>query len=101
LFWWIAGVRFLMANDPTVTAKPRLRDWLRAAREQKVPQAWNLIVICTLRYLRPNHHPSTEGNTQMAMDYLERSPSATAARQAALADKRSKSGENDASENSA
>ena len=30
-FWWIAGLRFLMATDPTITAKPRWRDWLRAA----------------------------------------------------------------------
>jgi uncharacterized protein len=101
LFWWIAGVRFLMKHDPTTTAKPRLRDWLRAAREHKVPRAWNLIVICTLRYLRPSHHPSTEGSTQMAMDYLAQSPAARAARQAAQADRRSRSAENDASENPA
>jgi uncharacterized protein len=101
LFWWVAGVRFLMAHDPTTTAKPRWRDWLRAAREYKVPGPWNLIVTCTLRYLRPSHHPSTAASTQMAMDYLAQSPAARAARQAAQADQRSRSAENDASENPA
>ena len=24
-FWWITGVRFLMANDPTISTKPRWR----------------------------------------------------------------------------
>lgn len=100
-FWWLAGVRFLMAHDPTTTGKPRLRDWLRAAREYKVPGPWNLIVICILRYLRPSHHPSTEASTQMAMDYFAQSPAARAARQAAQADQRSRSVENDASENPA
>ena len=98
-FAWLAGVRFLMAHDPTTTAKPRLRDWRRAAREYKVPGPWNLIVICTLRYLRPSHHPSTECSTQMALDYLAQSPAARAARQAAQADQRSRSAQNDASEN--
>jgi uncharacterized protein len=101
LFWWLAGVRFLMAHDPTTTAKPRLRDWLRAARQYKVPGPWNLIVTCTLRYLRPSHHPSTEASTQMAMDYLARSPAARAAREAAQSAQRSGSAENDASENRA
>ena len=96
---WHAGVRFLMAHDPTTTAKPRLRDWRRAAREYKVPGPWNLIVNCTLRYLRPSHHPSTECSTQMALDYLAQSPAARAARQAAQADQQSRSAENDASEN--
>ena len=68
-----------MAHDPTTTAKPRFRDWLRAARQYKVPGPWNLFVICTLRYLRPSHHPSTEASTQMAMEYLAQSPAARAA----------------------
>jgi uncharacterized protein len=95
--WWIAGVRFLLAHDPTTTAKPRLRDWFRAGREHKVPGAWNLMVTCTLRYLRPGHHPSTEGSTQMALDYLAQSPSARAAQAA----EQSRPAENGASENSA
>jgi predicted metal-dependent hydrolase len=101
LFAWLAGVRFLMAHDPTTTAKPRLRDWRRAARQGRVPGAWNMVMACTLRYLRPSHHPSTEASTQMAMDYLAQSPAAQAAHQAAQAARRSRSAENDASEHPA
>jgi predicted metal-dependent hydrolase len=80
---WLAGVRFLMAHDPTITAKPRWRDWLRAARQYRVPGPWLLIVTVPIRYLRPSYHPSTEASTQMAMDYLEHSPVARAARERA------------------
>ncbi len=86
LLAWRAGVRFLMAHDPTTTAKPRFRDWLRAAREDKVPGPRHMIVSCTLRYMRPSHHPSAEASTQMAMDYLAQSPAARAARQLAQAE---------------
>jgi hypothetical protein len=82
---WIIGVRFLMMNDPTVNAKPRWRDWLRAARQYKVPGPWKLMVTVPIRYLRPSHHPGTEASTQMAMDYLKRSPAAQAARERAAA----------------
>jgi|SRR5271166_3785481 len=101
LLAWFVGVRYLMAHDPTTTAKPRLRDWRRAARQYKVPGPWNLFMSSTLRYMRPSHHPSTEASTQMAMDYLAQSPAARAARQAAQADQRSRSAENDASANPA
>lgn len=87
---WIVGVRFLMAHDPTITAKPRLGDWLRAARQERVPSPWMLMVTVPIRYLRPGYHPSTEASTQMAMDYLEHSPAALAARE--LADAESTTG---------
>ena len=83
--WWIAGARYLMANDPTIDAKWRWRDWLRAAREYRLPGPWNFLVTVPLRYMRPNHHPSTEANTQMAMDYLAHSPAVQAARERAQA----------------
>jgi hypothetical protein len=41
-----------------------------------------------LRYLRPSHHPNDEGDTQMAIDYLEYSPAAKAARERAGARQR-------------
>ena len=63
-----------MANDPTIDAKWRWRDWRRAAREYLLPGPWNFIVTVPLRYMRPSHHPSTEANTQMAIDYLAHSP---------------------------
>jgi uncharacterized protein len=81
LFFWLAGVRFLMVHDPTTDAKPRWRDWMRAARQYRVPGPWQMIVAVTLRYLRPSYHPSAEASTQMAMDYLASSPAARAARE--------------------
>lgn len=80
MFWWFAGVRYLMKHDPTITTKPRWRDWLRAARQYRVPGPWKLIVTVPIRYLRPRHHPETEASTDMAMTYLEHSPAAQAAR---------------------
>ncbi len=81
--WCIAGARYLMANDPTIDQKWRFRDWLRAAREYKLPGPWNFLVTVPLRYMRPSHHPSHEANTQMAIDYLEHSPAARGARERA------------------
>ncbi|WP_375483404.1 metal-dependent hydrolase [uncultured Mycobacterium sp.] len=85
MFWWFLGVRYLMTHDPTIDAKPRWRDWLRAAREYKVPGPWKLLVTVPLRYLRPSHHPGPEASTQMAVDYLKHSPSAREARKRAIA----------------
>jgi uncharacterized protein len=85
VLWWIAGVRFLMAQDPTVSAKPRWRDWLQAARQYRVPGPWLIIVAVPSRFIRPGYHPSTEASTQLAMDYLEQSPAARAARERAEA----------------
>ncbi|WP_408633011.1 metal-dependent hydrolase [Mycobacterium ostraviense] len=34
--WWIAGARYLMASDPTIDAKWRWRDWLRAGPRVQV-----------------------------------------------------------------
>jgi hypothetical protein len=80
---WIVGVRFLMRNDPALDgAKPRWRDWLRAAREDRLPSPWTLYGAAP-RYLRPSHHPNREASTQMALDYLARSPAAQAAKNGA------------------
>ncbi len=79
VLWWVIGVRYLMAHDPTTDAMPRWRDWLRAARQYRVPGPWKLTVAVPLRYLRPSHHPSTEASSQMAMEYLAHSPAALAA----------------------
>jgi hypothetical protein len=76
LAWWLHGVRFLMAQDPTSPPKPKWRDWLRAARQYRVPGPWMLVVTTPLRYLRPNHHPNKEGSTELARQYLRESPAA-------------------------
>lgn len=85
LFWWVAGVRYLMAHDPTVITGPRWRDWLRAARQYRVPGPWKLIVTSPARYLRPSYHPDSEASTAMAMEYLRHSPAAQDARERAEA----------------
>ncbi|MDQ6836908.1 MAG: metal-dependent hydrolase [Actinomycetota bacterium] len=85
LSWWLIGIRHLMAEDPTIDVMPRWRDWLRAARQYRVPGPWTLIVITPLRYLRPHHHPEGEASTRMAMAYLAQSPAAQSARSAAEA----------------
>jgi predicted metal-dependent hydrolase len=84
-YWWIVGLRFLMANDPTVSAKPRWRDWFRAARQYRVPGPWLVAVTVPSRFIRPGYHPSAEVSTQLAVDYLKQSPAALAARERAEA----------------
>jgi len=83
-FWWIAGVRFLMAQDPTIRTKPRWRDWLRAARQHRVPGPWLVIVTVPSHYIRPGHHPNAEASTQLATDYLAQSPAARAAQRRSM-----------------
>ncbi|WP_324609691.1 hypothetical protein [Mycolicibacterium mucogenicum] len=50
-----------------------------------MPGPWLLMGTVPLRYIRPGYHPSTEASTQMALDYLEYSPVARAARERAEA----------------
>lgn len=83
LGWWLRGVRYLMSNDPTVQRRPGWRDWMRAAREYRVPGPWMLLVTTPVRYLRPGHHPLHEAPTDLAMQYLAQSPAARRAREAA------------------
>jgi hypothetical protein len=85
VLWWIRGARFLMAQDATISSKPRWRDWLRAARQNRVPGPRLVIVTVPRRFVRPGYHPSAEASTQLAMDYLEKSPAARAARERAVA----------------
>ncbi|OBB92214.1 metal-dependent hydrolase, partial [Mycobacterium sp. 852002-30065_SCH5024008] len=81
--WWVAGARYLMAQDPTNDRKWRWRDWLWAAREYRLPGPWKLMVTTPVRYMRPSHHPNDEADTQMAIDYLAYSPVAKAAQERA------------------
>lgn len=85
LVWWLRGARYLLEHDPTSPPLPKWRDWLRAARQYRVPGPWMLIVTTPLRYLRPSHHPSKEGSTELARQYLAESPAAERARMAATA----------------
>jgi hypothetical protein len=77
--FWVLGVQSLMRHDPSLEgAKPRWRDWLRATRQDRLPSPWRLYGAAP-RYLRPSHHPNKEASTQMALEYLARSPAAQAA----------------------
>jgi predicted metal-dependent hydrolase len=69
-----------MAHDPTSPPRPGLRDWFRAARQYRVPGPWMLLVTTPVRYLRPSHHPSKEGSTELARQYLAESPAAQKAK---------------------
>ncbi len=85
-WWWVRGVQYLMARDPaTGGARPKWPDWLRSARQFRLPGPWTLLVTTPLRYLRPGHHPSGEASSDLAAAYLSRSPAATAARAAGAA----------------
>ena len=56
-----------------------------AAGCPRIPVAgsWKLLVTVPIRYMRPGHHPNDEASTQMAIDYLNYSPVAKAARERA------------------
>jgi uncharacterized protein len=78
LFWWL-GARYLMLHDPSLDGrKPTIRDWMRAAKQDRLPSP-RLLYGSVPRYMRRSHHPREEASTQMAMDYIARSPAAQAA----------------------
>ncbi len=81
--WWVAGARYLMAQDKGIDTKFRWRDWRRAAKKDLLPDPWNFVVAVPLRYMRPSHHPGPEADTQAALAYLEYSPAARDARERA------------------
>ena len=78
--WWIAGIRYFYAHDPRLAGrKPRIvRDWVRAARQGRLP-GLKVFLGTPPRYLRPGHHPSSEGSTEAALAYIRTSPAAKAA----------------------
>jgi uncharacterized protein len=79
-YWWVEGVRFLMERDPNVQASPSWRQFLAAGREHKLPTPRDLFGGVP-RYLRPSYNPAQEFSTARALDYMARSPAATAARE--------------------
>lgn len=64
------GARHLIRQDPELPYSFRVRDYLRAARQGKVPEP-EMIVRACLRYLAPNHSPLAEGSTKQALAWLE------------------------------
>ncbi|WP_434588726.1 metal-dependent hydrolase [Streptomyces sp. A5-4] len=78
-FLWQRGMRFFMANDPTLLdGKATLRDFLRGGRQGVLPTT-GAVIRSVPRYLSRTYHPSQEGSTAQAVAYLASSPAATAA----------------------
>ena len=77
---WGLGVRYFLRHDPQLddSNRPGWRDYIRAARARRVPSI-GMLLRSVPRYLRPDHHPSDECDSELAMDYLRRSPAVAAA----------------------
>ncbi len=79
--WW-RGVKFMMANDPTVPAGKRPRasviKLIWAEVRQIVPGLATL-GKASWKYLLPTYHPAKEGSTSQAVAYLAKSPAAVRA----------------------
>jgi predicted metal-dependent hydrolase len=72
---WVAGTRFLMANDPTAPGKATWRGYLRGARLGRLPTVRQLCGTLPA-YYRATYHPSVQGDTAKALAYLSTSPAA-------------------------
>ncbi len=79
-YLWVRGVRFLLANDPTLDrpVRARWRDLVNSARKGLTPSYLD-VVGCAWRYLQPGYHPTRDGSTSQAVAYLAQSPAALAA----------------------
>lgn len=82
---WVHGAAHLMKQDPRFARhKPSVfrpwiwREWFRNSREGWLPSPlW--IALRELPFFSPWYDPETEGSTEEALAYLERSPGALAA----------------------
>jgi uncharacterized protein len=74
--WWIAGVRFFWANDPSLVGR-RLRwsNHFAAARQHRLPTLRELFRGIP-RYLMPGYNPRQQHSTEQALAYLATSPAA-------------------------
>ncbi|WP_436898160.1 metal-dependent hydrolase [Acinetobacter gyllenbergii] len=67
------AVETLVAKDPQLPQRFRIKDYLRAARQDRVPRVGDVFTAC-LRYFNPKHSPLHEGSTQQALAYLNQMP---------------------------
>ncbi|MFZ2178957.1 MAG: metal-dependent hydrolase, partial [Rhodococcus sp. (in: high G+C Gram-positive bacteria)] len=85
--WW-RGVKFMMANDPTIPAsakRPRASIVkLIWAEARHIVPGLGTFAKASWKYFLPTYHPSHEGSTSQAVAYLAKSPAAM--RADALAD---------------
>lgn len=71
---WVLGVRYFFSRDPSLeNEKPRVRDYVRASRRDRVPGV-GMLLRSVPRYLRRDHHPSKEADTTLGLRYLQESP---------------------------
>jgi uncharacterized protein len=72
LVW--SGTRLLLDDDVDVHDRKVWRGYLNGQRRGRLPSMWELFVAGP-RYLLPSYHPSQEGDLNLAMAYIARSPS--------------------------
>src|SRR5205823_9447782 len=77
---WIIGANFLFKADPEIRGRIRfnIKDYRRAVRDGKLP-GLKVLFGTVPKYLKPGYNPVQEFDTQLALDYLARSPAAQAA----------------------
>lgn len=69
----VVGIQHLVKNDPQLPYRLRIRDYLRAARQGRVPGP-SYLLRASLRYFAPNYSPLDEGSTEQALAYLASMP---------------------------
>ncbi|WP_037160642.1 metal-dependent hydrolase [Rhodococcoides fascians] len=83
VWFWTRGVRYLMDRDPTLAhlpakrRRPSLRHYRAVAARGLFPGP-KMIWKASLRYFARDYHPSSEGSTEQAVQYLATSPAARA-----------------------
>ncbi|HJF26789.1 MAG TPA: metal-dependent hydrolase, partial [Acinetobacter lwoffii] len=61
----------IMEKDTEFPQPFKIRDYLRAARQDRVPKA-QMLLKAGMRYFNPKHSPLNEGNTQQALNFLKK-----------------------------
>ncbi|MEU6349334.1 metal-dependent hydrolase [Streptomyces sp. NPDC047072] len=77
---WLWGTAYLTRRDPQLAGRLRysLAEHEKAVRKGLLP-AWRELGAAIPRYLRRSYHPSREGSSARAKEYLRRSPAARGA----------------------
>ncbi|MFJ1783956.1 metal-dependent hydrolase [Streptomyces anulatus] len=85
VFLWQRGTRFFMENDPTLLGGKASFKAFHASGKQGTLPSTGAILRSVPSYLSRSYHPSQEGSTAQAVDYLAHSPAALAAETAGTA----------------
>ena len=70
---WVAGLVFFMRADPQKPGRTSWRAFRRAQKQGRLP-SMKLVLGAVPRYLQRSYHPSQEGDTARALQYLAYSP---------------------------